>query len=84
MEFKKPGGSGDVLKQLIAPLAVLAVEKILESKAVKPSVDRFDKRAAKKVESVARNARRNRGLLAGSAAAFAVAVGLLVQSGRKR
>ena len=72
-----------MLKRIVAPLAVWAVTKVLETPRVKSAVARVDRKLYKKRRKVARNAIKNRVWLAAGLAAIVTGVSLVARAGSK-
>jgi len=91
MDRPKSPKSHHLIKRMIAPFAVWAVTKILETPAVKKKLHDVDattykkKRDAKRaLRRAGRNASRNRRWLAAGAAAMAVGLGMMARSTRPK
>ena len=82
--------SHDMLKRIVAPIAVWAVTKALEAPHVKKTMRRVDntfykqrKKAQRSIVRVSRNAAANRIWLAAGLAAIVTGVALMVRSAQK-
>jgi len=93
MGMDKPTSSKShhLIKRMIAPFAVWAVTKILETPTVKEKLQEVDaqtfkkKRDAKRaLRRAGRNASKNRRWLAAGAAAVAVGLGMMAKSTRPK
>jgi hypothetical protein len=89
MDVKKTD-SHSMLKRIVAPLAVWAVTKALESPKVKGAMADVDRRihkqrtkAGRAVARVSTNAMNNRLWLAAGVAAIVTGVGLMAKAGRR-
>ena len=87
----KTSSSHDMLKRIVAPLAVWAVTKVLETPKVRKTMARVDQKFYKKrrkaERSVARastNAMNNRVWLAAGLAAIVTGVSLVAKASKRR
>lgn len=62
--------TSDILKQVVPPLTVWAIEAVLKRPKIQKAVDKIDKRARKNVS-------RNRTMLVAGVAAIAAGIGLI-------
>ena len=84
MDAKQKPGSGDVLRQIIPPLAAWAVTKILERPRVKHALARIDRAGAAQARKAHRRAMANRVWLVAGAAALVVGLGFMSTAARKK
>ena len=83
--------SHTMIKRLVPPLALWVTTKILDTPKVKGALADVDahthhrkRAAARSIKRAGKNARRNRGWVAASAAALVVAIGFMARASSKR
>jgi hypothetical protein len=89
--YKTKAEGEAVLIKLIAPLTIWALSQLFKVPRIEKSASRFDRkareqgeRAMKSLREAKRTARSNPGLLAASAAAFALGIGLMTKAAKRR
>ena len=76
--------SHEVIQQIIPPLAVWALEKVLEAPRVQKKLQEVDRKFYAKKRAAGRHAtHNNRAWLAAGAAAFVLGLGLMARATKK-